>query len=466
MRKILSILLSAAMLVTLMGLPVAAEGTPSGEGTETSQNKAIIGTIGHVGDPNAVEPSEYSITPIPTGDTWKSPVRVTVTAKTQRISYNRDELEEGTIEIDHSKTFTLYRSQTLQITCQEDGQTREDEYYYSIDYEKPLAIPLGAMLEVGSGSSSYNSGIVSIDSNGYAHANADGTTVLWMYGEARTVTVTRSQVGYSLSPTYGQNHIYINIKADPGYKVYYSYGDGSGTIQNGQSLSLDLRYSQYLRINPYPVGSLTEDKQHYELSEYTYLYQIQTAMQAKGVNRWFSKLNKVADTLAKRKFKYDGVKVKKWSKAKKVKKKSKRRCDCAGFVSYALQTVSSVKKKGYKGTFYIKNGKKFKLTGGSKLGKGVVKYKIHGNHTAKELVQNGTFQEGDIGLFCLKGNVGHVSVLYGRDLNGGIIWYNGGKDATTRHNRKGGRYLKGHFIEQASYLDRAKVRYIIRIKQF
>lgn len=129
---------------------------------------------------------------------------------------------------------------------------------------------------------------------------------------------------------------------------------------------------------------------------------------------------------------------------------SRRKSNCALYVSWCLQEYGAVKKGQ---TFYIKGHGRIKKNFSRWNSNKVKVIKVYKKCSSTKL------QAGDI--VCWSGTP-HTCIYAGRNSSGERTWFDGGK-VSTYGNSSGSRY-KSFKARHLGYLDHRRISYIIRIK--
>ncbi len=160
---------------------------------------------------------------------------------------------------------------------------------------------------------------------------------------------------------------------------------------------------------------------------------------------WLDACQKVGRNLTKHHFTYGNHSKKTY----KAALKSRRKSNCALFVSWCMQEYG-VAKKG--DVFWTKRSGA--LSRRPKSWKGKVQIiRINAKPSRAKL------KAGDI--VCWKG-IAHTNIYAGRNSAGQRTWIDGGSMGTTRHGSR--RYVSADKIKVFNYLNKYKISYVIRIK--
>lgn len=168
------------------------------------------------------------------------------------------------------------------------------------------------------------------------------------------------------------------------------------------------------------------------------------AEESDNMDRWMSVCQKMADNIEKKHFVYGNGGIKKtYSSAVR----SRRRSNCALYVSWCLQEYGA-----------LKSGQTFYYTGS------IHKNFSHWSSKVKVIRVNKrasrvNLQKGDIVLWR---GMRHVNIYAGKSSSGKRLWYDCGKGSTYSHHS--GSRFKNIGKKSLGYLNSKRVGYIIRIK--
>lgn len=161
--------------------------------------------------------------------------------------------------------------------------------------------------------------------------------------------------------------------------------------------------------------------------------------------RWMDTCDTMLKNLKRGGFRYSNSGTK---SSYRAAKSSRRRCNCALYVSWCLQEYGVT---DIGDTFYIRGGgirKRFSWD----------KSKVKVMHIYRS-PSAANLQPGDV---CCWAGVPHVNIYAGKSRSGERLWYDGGK-VSTRGNSNGSRYTDTG-RKSLGYLNHRKISYIIRIK--